>query len=321
MLPHVHVFGLHIPMYTLMLAVGLVFFFTLFVYYFRAEYRGDRVTFNRLTFSTCLSVVTLAITAFLFDTLFHSISEGVLTLGGITWLGGVVGAFPAVLIFTHLFVPKKRGYELDILDNLIPGVAIAHAFGRVGCFLGGCCFGRLTDSALGVSFPAGSPAAELYPGVDGGASLPVLPTQLFEAVFELILFVTLFFVSRKTRKYNTAIWSIAYGIFRFLLEFLRGDDRGSAVFSLSPAQILSIFLFVFGVLVLLLRRGLIFHRLTAVLEQWREQSDSLPILSYDEVSGSRVNSEILLELYRLKEKGIITEEEYEKKKSEISERI
>ena len=321
MLPHIHIFGLHVPMYSIMLSVGIAVFFAFYLYYFYTEYRTDRVTFNRLTFSLCLSLASLALFAFLFDSLFHSISEGKLTFGGITWLGGVAGAFPAVILLTHFLVPKKRGYALDILDSLMPGLAIAHAFGRVGCFLGGCCFGKVTDSVFGISFPDGSPADKLYPSPDGEGSLPVLPTQLFEAAFELVLFLVLLLISRRTKKYNTAIWSISYGIFRFSLEFLRGDDRGSAVFALSPAQVLSILLFIFGVLIILFRRGLVSRRLSAKLEQWRDAADALPITPFDAVIGKRCDVDVLRELYTLKEEGIITEEEYEKKKTEILERM
>ncbi len=321
MLPYVHILGLHLPMYSIMLAVGLAAFFALYGYYFRAEYRNDRITFNRLTFSVLLSIAALAVFAFVFDSLFHSISEGRLTFGGITWLGGVVGAFPAILLLTHLLVPRKKGYEPDVLDALIPGLAVAHGFGRVGCFFGGCCFGRATDSVFGVSFPEGSAAARLYPDTNGEGSLPVLPTQLFEAAFEFALFLILILISRKTKKYNTAIWSVAYGIFRFILEFFRGDDRGSAGFALSPAQLLSILLFIFGILVILLRSGLAFHRFGAKLGEWQEQSDALPIVPYGSVRGRHGDAETLRELHRLMDEGVITEEEYEKKKAEILERM
>ena len=321
MLPHFHVLGIHVPMYSVMLVIGLLLFTLLYFYYFLKTYRMDRVTFNRLTFSVCISIAALGIFAFLFDGLFHSIEEGKLAFGGITWLGGVAGAFPAALISIHLLVPKKKGYELDILDSLMPGLAIAHAFGRVGCFFGGCCFGKVTSSPFGVSFPEGSPAAKLHPDGVTGASLPVLPTQLFEAVFEAALFLALFFISKRTKKYNTAIWSISYGVFRFSLEFLRGDDRGSTGLILSPAQILSIILVIFGVLIILLRKKILLRSLDNKLAVWQADADSFPIVPYNTVKGKLSDTELLCELYKLKEEGVITEEEYEKKKNEILERM
>ena len=277
MLPHIHVLGLPLPMYSVMLALGIAAFLILYFFAYRREYRTDRVTFNRLTFSALLSIAALGIFAFLFDGLFHSIEEGELSFGGITWLGGVAGAFPAVLILVHRLVPKKRGYALDVLDALIPGLAVAHGLGRVGCFLGGCCFGRVTESPLGVVFPEGSLAETLYPNPLADGSLPVLPTQLLEAGLELVLFVTLILLSRRTRRYNTAIWSMAYAVFRFTLEFFRGDDRGSTALPISPAQVLSILLFLFGLLVLLMRLGYTPKRIAAQISAWRAEADALPV--------------------------------------------
>jgi len=321
MLPHIHLLGMRIPMYSVMLAVGLLAFFALYLYSFRSEYRTDRVTFNRLSFSVCLSIGAMLLFAFLFDGLFHSIREGKLSFGGITWLGGVAGAFPAILLLTHFLVPRKRGYELDILDAVIPGIAVAHAFGRIGCFLGGCCFGKETDSVFGVSFPKGSVADKLYPNPDGTGSLPVLPTQLFEAAFELAIFFALLIISRKTKKYNTAIWSVSYGIFRFVLEFFRGDDRGSAAFSLSPGQMLSVILVIFGVLIILLRSGAAFKRFAERIKRWQSEADDLPIIPIDYVRERLSDPDMLRELEKLKDEGLITAEEYEKKRSEILERM
>lgn len=320
MLPHVHILGFRLPMYTAMLAVGIALFLLLYFLAFRQEYKTDRITFHRLTLAALLSIVALGVFAFLFNSLFHSLEEGRLVLGGITWLGGVAGAIPAILILTHLLVPKKRGYALGVLDALIPGMAIAHGIGRVGCFLGGCCFGKVTSSPLGVVFPEGSIAEGLYPNPVAEGSLPVLPTQLIEAVFELLLFTVLMLLSRRTRKYNTAIWSITYAVFRFVLELWRGDDRGSAALPLSPAQVLSILLFTFGVLVLLLRLGYAPRRLCARLDLWRAEADALPITPYAAVAVKE-NADRLRALQRLYEEGLVTEEEYKAKRKEILERL
>ena len=161
MLRSIHFLGLHIPSYFLMLILGLTAFTALFFIAFRSLYREDRVTYNRLLFVLILSVIGLGVFAFLFNSLFHSIEEGRLTLGGITWLGGACGAILTFLVLCRLLVPKKRGYETETLSMLMPGMALGHAFGRVGCFLGGCCYGRVSDSPLAVVYPEGSHAAKL----------------------------------------------------------------------------------------------------------------------------------------------------------------
>ncbi|MBQ4325121.1 MAG: prolipoprotein diacylglyceryl transferase [Clostridia bacterium] len=319
MCPAIHFLGLHIPMYALMLALGLASFFLLSHRALRDTWRDDRVTYHRILFVLCLSFVALGVFAFLFDGLFHSIEEGRLVFGGITWLGGVAGAFPALLLLTHFLVPKRRGYALDLLDLAMPGLALAHALGRLGCFFGGCCYGRVTDSPLGVVFPVGSPAASTYPNASGTGSLPVLPTQLFEAAFEVALFALLLLLARRTRRFHTAVWSMSYGIFRFILEFFRGDDRGSAGFPLSPAQVLSVLLFVFGLLVLLLRLGRMPARLEKRLASWQAAADALPVTPIAACQGD--DAALLRHLFELRQIGAITEEEYEEKKQEILERM
>ena len=317
MLQSIHFFGLHIPSYFLMLILGLTAFTALFFIAFRSLYREDRVTYNRLLFVLILSVVGLGVFAFLFNSLFHSIEEGRLTLGGITWLGGACGAILTFLVLCRLLVPKKRGYETETLSMLMPGMALGHAFGRVGCFLGGCCYGRVSDSPLAVVYPEESHAAKLYPNAEGTGSLPVLPIPLFEAAFELILFACMMLLPKGAKKYSLSIYSVGYGIFRFFAEFYRGDDRGSVGGFLTPSQLLAVILVLFGVCLFLEMRGICFKRFHEKRLLMQKASDALPIVHLDETDDTR----LLRELHSLYKDGVITEEEYEKKKKEILERI
>ena len=322
MLRSIHILGFHIPMYSLMLALAILSFLLLFRASLKKERESDAVTYRRCLFVACLSVAAVGVSAFVLNSVFHSIEEGRIVIGGITWLGGVVGGIPACLLLAHWLVPKKRGYELDLLDGMMPGMVLAHGLGRLGCFFGGCCYGGVTDSPLGVVFPEGSPAAKTYPNADGTGSLPVYPTQLFEAAFEIVFFAVLMLLCRKEKKkYTTALWCIGYAVFRFALEFLRGDDRGATGFLLSPSQLMSILLFVFGILLLLYRLGIGFSGLRAKMAVWQSEADALPISVLAPARGQQSDTDLLRELYELKEKGIITEEEYEAKKKEILARI
>jgi len=116
------------------------------------------------------------------------------------------------------------------LDLLIVPFVIFHAIGRIGCFLGGCCYGRATDSILGVYFPD-LPESGIY---HNGQKL--LPTQLFEAVGLACLAVGLHFVKRG----KFPLYLIAYAVLRFCLEFLRDDDRGTTIVGISPSQLIAI---------------------------------------------------------------------------------
>ena len=266
-----------------------------------------------------------------FDSLFHFIEEGQIVSGGITWLGGVSGAFPTMVLLIHYFVPKKKGDALNTFSLLIPGTVLAHALGRVGCFFGGCCYGKVTDSVFGVTFPVGSIAAKTYPldptDLENTVSQPVLPTQLYEAVFELVLFILMMVFYKKLRKYFVETYCFAYGTFRFLLEFLRGDDRGATGFALSPSQIMSIILLVTGVLLVLYRKGVIFRGLAGKCVKWKAAADALPWPPAPkapfgtQAAMAPAPTDTLRELHKLFEDGILSKEEYEKKKEDILKRM
>ena len=300
-----------------MLILGFAAFVGLFFCSFRSLFKTDRVTFNRLLFVLILSAFGLGIFAFLFNSLFHSIEEGKLVWGGITWLGGVVGSIVTFLVLCRLLIPKKRGYEPETLALLMPGMALGHAIGRIGCFLAGCCYGRLSDSPLAMVYPEGSHAAKIYPNAEGTGSLPVLPIPLFEAAFELLLFAFMMLLPQKAKRYSLSVYSVFYGVFRFVAEFYRGDDRGSVGGFLTPSQLLSVALVLFGVALFLEMRGACFKGLHNRRIAAQAVADALPITHLYETDDTR----LLRELHALYAEGVITEEEYEAKKKEILERI
>ena len=137
-------------------------------------------------------------------------------------------------------------------------ILIAHAFGRVGCFFAGCCYGKETDSFLGVKFP--------------NLPNPVHPTQLYEAAFLFLLFAICFILlMKKDFKHNLTVYLIAYGIFRFFIEYLRADDRGEFIPGISPSQFWSILMVVIGVGLIFLMRWL-FQKRDAELALEAEQA-------------------------------------------------
>ncbi len=322
MLPFFDLGFIKIPSYPLMLVLGVIAYAINLVLILKKEGKEPPVINKALTVSL-FAFAVMGITAFIFDSIFHSIEVGYLVFGGITWAGGVVGSFPAFVILTHYFIKEERGSEIEFFSLVVPGIVLGHAFGRIGCFLGGCCFGGITESSLGVVFPTGSPAAQTYPNtITGEGSFPVLPTQLFEAGFELLLYLFMM-IFRKKFKYNNAeIYLISYGIFRFMLEFLRGDSRGATCFFISPSQFLSIILIITGVLIILFKKRLVFTSLYDKLSLWREQVKNGVYNAPTNVESK--NAEIYKEielLHGLYQKGILTEEEYQSKKAELLNKI
>ena len=160
--------------------------------------------------------------------------------GGLVFYGGLI--LSMAVFFAWCW--KKRERPLALADLLCVTIPLGHAFGRVGCFFYGCCWGRVSCSPLAVKFPMHSPA--WYEQVSEGlldssaaASLPVLPTQLFEAAALALLFVALLAAYLKWRRFTAGAYLIGYAAVRFAMEYLRGDPR-AAVLGLSIGQAISV---------------------------------------------------------------------------------
>lgn len=165
--------------------------------------------------------------------------------GGLVFYGGLIAGAIAFAVWCFL----KRPNILHLANVLCVGIPLGHAFGRIGCFFHGCCWGKVSDSALAVTFPSRSPVWGAHRASDfASRSLPVLPTQLFEAAALLILFAVLFFVYKKFKNYTAGLYMIGYSVIRFFMEFLRDDPRPE-LYGLSSAQNVSICLFVLGIVV------------------------------------------------------------------------
>jgi phosphatidylglycerol:prolipoprotein diacylglycerol transferase len=164
------------------------------------------------------------------------------------WNGGLVfyGGLVASAVVFAVWCAVKRPDVLALADVLCVGLPLGHAFGRIGCFFHGCCWGKVSDSFLAVTFPAGSPVwAAHHASPYAPRSLPVLPTQLFEAAALFALFAALLLLWRRRRGYTAAAYMLGYGVIRFFMEFLRDDERPFAL-GLSSAQLFSFALIAAG---------------------------------------------------------------------------
>jgi len=163
--------------------------------------------------------------------------------GGFVFYGGLVLA----VAFGIWFIRRHRLPLLPLLDAGGWAVPFGLFWGRIGCFLGGCCFGERTDLPWGVSFPPYSPASDLHHHMGWIASrnewsLPVHPTQLYEALFALALSAAILWWLGPRRRYQGQLFLAfvgGYAVFRFLVEFIRSDERGG-IGSLSTSQIISL---------------------------------------------------------------------------------
>ncbi|MBN3490772.1 prolipoprotein diacylglyceryl transferase [Acholeplasma equirhinis] len=189
-----------------------------------------------------VSMVVGFIFAFLFQQLYNLIDA--LEKGreyqaqGMTLMGGVVGGITVWLIGSKFFAPEKAKAKFFHVTNVaIFSVMIGQTFGRIGCVMAGCCFGIDTDEWYGMTFHTHDHA--------------VVPTQLFEAIFVgLLVLVGIYLIRKMKINYMVFLYFIAYPIFRFFIEYFRGDERGTFLPLFSPSQWQSVGMFAVATLLL-----------------------------------------------------------------------
>jgi phosphatidylglycerol:prolipoprotein diacylglycerol transferase len=153
--------------------------------------------------------------------------------------GGVFygGLIVAVLVAMG-YMWRHRMPIWTVSDVFAPGIALGHVIGRLGCFFAGCCFGRPADVPWAVTFH--SEYAQLNVGTP--LNIPLHPTQLYEAGAELLILGGLLLLERRGRPFpGRTFWGymLLYGLSRFVIEFYRGDSRGT-VGMFSTSQFVSL---------------------------------------------------------------------------------
>ncbi len=155
---------------------------------------------------------------------------------GFVVYGGIISG----IITGYIFCKVKKLKFLDYFDLGMPSIAIAQGFGRIGCFLAGCCYGVETDSCIGITFHN----SQFAPN-----DVSLVPTQLLSSGLNFIHFLILIIFAKRKKASGqvAALYLILYSSGRYVMEMFRGDlDRGS-VGQFSTSQFISIFLFVIGV--------------------------------------------------------------------------
>ncbi len=232
-----------IAWYGVMIATGiLACFATLFLF---AKYKRVDEKFTDFCFYNAIFAIVAGLGgAALLQATYNYIQnpEAGFNFGdGLTFIGGLIGGVGFFLIVYFIVRRKFNDTLLKMMPIVASCVTVAHGFGRIGCFIAGCCAGIETGTKLDCKFQ------DVYGGVVIG-EFYALPTQLYEATFLFIMFAILTFIAFKfTGKYNMGIYLIAYGIWRFSIEFIRGDDRGAFVKGVSPSQFWSIVMVLLGV--------------------------------------------------------------------------
>lgn len=154
---------------------------------------------------------------------------------GFVVYGGIIGGILAGFLFTR----RKKLDFLKYFDLVMPSIALAQGFGRIGCFLAGCCYGVEGHSHFSLVFPENSFAP---------AGVPLVPTQLISSGLNFLHFLALIFLAKRVKADGqiAGFYLIFYSVGRFILEFFRGDLLRGSIGTLSTSQFISIFLFLIG---------------------------------------------------------------------------
>lgn len=257
---------LDLTIYDILICLGIIVAFAVFG--FLADKRKIKVKLQRLVIvcgSAAIGVGLVSASFFQalynipkrggFEFLFKIGEDGKIELvnTGITFYGGIIGGVAAFLLvyfiagrFIYKGTDNPRYHNeafFSVASAAIPALTVAHSLGRLGCLFAGCCHGAPTDAWYGIVMHI------------GGAPQKYVPTQLFEAIFLLILAAFLFLNAIEGKKYNLPLYMSLYGMWRFIIEFLRDDYRGSiGIDAITPSQFIAIVMILGAVGVFFLER-------------------------------------------------------------------
>lgn len=165
--------------------------------------------------------------------------KSVLGSEGFVVYGGIIAGFLTAIVYCRI----KKLYFLEYFDLAVASISMAQGFGRIGCFLAGCCYGKETSGPLAVTFTS----SDFAPN-----NIPLIPTQIYSSILDFVHFLLLLYVAKhkKADGQVAACYLIFYSIGRFIIEFFRGDIERGSVGSFSTSQFISIFTAIAGIIVL-----------------------------------------------------------------------
>ena len=245
---HPNLFGIEGFSYIVMIFLGVIAAMSIFFIYL-AKNKVEKKSFLDLSIVIIVTVLVGIIFAILVENTYEAIKASINGVyphwtWAMTFIGGLVFGIPTFILMYRFYYLRNNPPIFKKILIIAPGcVAIGHAIGRIGCFLAGCCYGIHTGTSLDVNFP----------GIG-----PHLPTQLIEMTFLFVLGgVLLLLAFKHITNYTSVIYLFAYSVFRFILEFFRGDERGQLA-GLSPSQYWCIILLLFAGLLIYLYKKKVF---------------------------------------------------------------
>lgn len=240
MFPYIQLFGLKLYMYGLMMSIGIISGVLLLMKRSKkAGYNDDHI-FNMCMIAVIGGVIGAKLFFIITDLSEISRDPSIIIKdfgNGFVFYGAIIGGVIAAYIYSR----TKKWDFLEVFDLAVPSIPLAQAFGRIGCFMAGCCYGRETNTNLYVVFKN-----SLY--APNGVHL--IPTQIISSIGNFIIFGTLLWLDREKRDKRGqlgALYMIIYSVARYIIECFRGDPRGTVFKIFSTAQFTCIFVFIAGI--------------------------------------------------------------------------
>ena len=209
----------------------------------RREGLDVRTTRNLFAFAMVAAIVgSRALFIFLYTRFFRNHPLEILQI----WKGGMVfsGGLVAALVAGFIYMRRAKLNAWQVADIVAPGIALGDAIGRIGCLCAGCCYGKPTDLPWAIVFD--------HPDSLAPQGIPLHPTQIYTSVTSFLTFLALWSF-RKRKKWHgqvICLFLILHGAVRMVMESLRDDFRGQALYGLmTTTQLVTILLMAAGVLV------------------------------------------------------------------------
>lgn len=256
-----NILGVSIDLYTICFMVGII---ACFIYTIIAMKKSgySSTASDTVILIGLLAIIIGLLTAVLFQNLYDYIEyaqtphdDPYKFTGKMTFIGGLIGGVASFVgiyflyvyaINPHLkkgnFFKSNMNKGLWYLIRIAPiSITIAHGFGRLGCMFAGCCHGKVTTEWYGIW--------------NAHLQAKTVPVQLFEAIFLFVLSAVMIVLLFKFKVKDTmAIYLVSYGVWRFIIEFFRTDERGGLIPGLTPSQFWSIVMVLAGIAVFFIYR-------------------------------------------------------------------
>ena len=248
---------LNVDLYTVFLCLALVSAVVVFRILADKKKLNWRLQ-NFCVFTAAASMFVGYFSAVFFQALYNIKEEGRFVINsstGATFYGGLIGGAACFLVIYfgigYFLFKDREKVKFDYLksfftvaDIAAASISMAHALGRLGCLMAGCCHGAETEEWYGMYMPA--------------LNAKVVPLQLYEAIFLFALFALFVYRVLKNKSGNLPLYMALYGVWRFVIEFFRSDERGETLVDfLSPSQFIALLMIVGAVALFFAQRYIV----------------------------------------------------------------